>query len=176
MYVCVDAIVCICVCFKECGSSILGPPFSCCLCPWREVRTCLHGQEGGGGSDGRLPVCCSPRFFLKDALSTKSCSKPTTCTKHSVSNHCVSSFGPHSQIVWAEGLATLNRLQEGEAGPVEPTYFLSGISLRALAPLPDKSAHQAFSLRGQLIRKGTDLTTASYHRIFSCKPETHRAN
>ena len=123
MYVCVDAIVCICVCFKECGSSILGPPFSCCLCPWREVRTCLHGQEGGGGSDGRLPVCCSPRFFLKDALSTKSCSKPTTCTKHSVSNHCVSSFDPHSQIVWAEGLATLNRLQEGEAGPVEPTYF-----------------------------------------------------
>lgn len=54
-----------------------------------------------------LPVCNHPNIFLKDSPSTKSCSKPMICTKHSLFNHDVSSFGMHTRLMWVEGAGHL---------------------------------------------------------------------
>lgn len=101
--VCAHESACECARFEGCVSSVQGPRYwLLTLCLWRVVRTllCDHREEMAL-MDG-LSVCSRPNIFLKDSPSTKFCSKPTICKKHSLVNYGVSSFGMHARIVWLE--------------------------------------------------------------------------
>lgn len=115
------------------------------------------------------PVCSRPGIFLKDSLPTKSCSKPTICTKQPLFNHDVSSLGAQAPAVWVGG-GPLSVTSERHGQPCAVASLSPASAFGSWQRFPDELAHQASLLRGWLLKEGPGLAAASRHCLSLADP------